>query len=117
VVACGNRYRLDFAIETPNHMFVELARLCRVAFPKIAVEIDGHDFHERTKEQVAYRNQRDRDLQAGGWTVLHFSGTEVNRDPVRCVMEAARVGYEKFNEFEREVRIAVIDRLRGDAHA
>jgi uncharacterized protein DUF559 len=54
---------------------------------KIAVELDGHDFHERTKEQVAYRNMRDRRLQADGWTVLHISGSELWRAPLDRVEE------------------------------
>lgn len=65
VTADGSRYRLDFAIEDLQ----------------IAVELDGHDFHERTPEQVTYRNVRDRKLQAAGWTVLHISGTELLRGP------------------------------------
>jgi very-short-patch-repair endonuclease len=71
VVTDGTRYRLDFAI---------------VEF-KIAVELDGHDFHERTKEQVAYRNARDRHLQAEGWQVFHISGTELLRSPAERVQE------------------------------
>ena len=73
----GNEYRLDFAI--PEHM--------------IAVELDGHEFHEKTKEQVTYRNQRDRNLQAAGWTVFHFSGSELYRgqiDTVAAVADLAR---------------------------
>jgi hypothetical protein len=48
---------------------------------KIAVELDGHDFHERTKEQVKLRDRRDRVLQRHGWIVLHISGSELVREP------------------------------------
>jgi very-short-patch-repair endonuclease len=65
----GVRYRLDFAV--PEY--------------KVAIELDGHEFHERTKEQVAYRNQRDRLLQAAGWSVFHYSGSELYRNQVNCV--------------------------------
>src|SRR5262245_28294132 len=54
---------------------------------KLVVELDGHDFHEKTKEQAALRNQRDRVLQRNGWTVFHFSGAEVYKDIERCVDE------------------------------
>lgn len=70
----------------------------RLTFPLIAVEIDGHDFHERTKDQVTYRNRRDRDLQAAGWHVLHFSGGEVVTRPDRCVAEALRAAYSPWKE-------------------
>lgn len=71
IASSGERFRLDFAI----------------ADFKIAVELDGHEFHERTKEQVAYRNTRDRKLQADGWTVLHISGSELWRAPMERVEE------------------------------
>ena len=75
-----------------------------VPVAKIAVEVDGHDFHERTREQVVARNQRDRDLQADGWTVLHFSGSEIHRQPEECVRQVFDVGYTAFGFlFEREV--------------
>ncbi len=76
-----SKYRLDFAI--PEHM--------------IAVELDGHEFHEKTKEQVTYRNQRDRHLQAAGWTVFHFSGSELYRgqiEVVAAVVDLARARHE-----------------------
>jgi very-short-patch-repair endonuclease len=47
----------------------------------LAVECDGHDFHERTKEQARRDRKRDRDLQALGYTVLRFTGSEIARDP------------------------------------
>jgi hypothetical protein len=67
-------YRLDFA----------------VAKHRLAIELDGHDFHERTKEQVIHRNERDRRLQLAGWTVLHYSGTELLRDPSAVVRDVYR---------------------------
>lgn len=85
--AAGRTYRLDFAIE-PDGMKAHRAYEVGVTVPLLCIELDGHDFHERTKEQVAYRNQRDRDLSAAGWQVLHFSGTEFHRDPEKCVLEA-----------------------------
>lgn len=46
-------------------------------FRKAVVELDGHDFHERTKEQAARDRSRDRDLMANGYQVLRFTGSEV----------------------------------------
>ena len=75
----GTVYRLDFAI--PEYL--------------IAVELDGHEFHEKTKEQVTYRNQRDRQLQAAGWTVFHFSGSELYRGQVDVVTSVANLALER----------------------
>lgn len=51
----------------------------------IAIEIDGHEFHEKTKEQVEYRNKRDMQLKMAGYEILRFSGTEINKDVFGCV--------------------------------
>lgn len=86
VAGPGYRYRLDFAVVPlePIHN-VLLRKLQRPLL--FAVELDGHDFHERTVEQVAYRNRRDRDLQAVGWRLFHFSGAEIHRQAHECVRE------------------------------
>lgn len=81
----GRGYRLDFVFEPRK--FGALESLIGPQCPKIALELDGHDFHERTKEQVTYRNRRDRDLQADGWIVLHVSGSEFNANPEKVVKE------------------------------
>lgn len=44
---------------------------------RIAVELDGHDFHERTKEQASRDKARDRLLTVGGWSVLRYTGSDV----------------------------------------
>lgn len=93
----GKKYRVDF--------------MCRLAATKvhdlqngnwkyIAVEIDGHDFHERTKEQAMRDKQRDRAFASEGITVLRFTGSEVWKDP-SCVYRSVseimtKISVEKF---------------------
>lgn len=48
---------------------------------KAVVECDGHEFHERTKEQAERDRSRDRRLQAEGYRVFRFTGRELYRDP------------------------------------
>ncbi len=69
----GAVYRLDFAIVADDQ--------------KIAIEVDGHDFHERTKKQAAHDKSRDRALVTAGWKLLRFTGSEVWADPDRCVQQ------------------------------
>lgn len=71
--AAKGAYRLDFAVITPKQ--------------KLAIELDGHEFHERTKEQAARDKSRDRALVADGWKVLRFTGSEVWRDVGACISE------------------------------
>jgi len=51
---------------------------------KIFVELDGHEFHEKTKEQVDYRNERDAYLQNFGF-VYHISGRQITSDCKKTV--------------------------------
>jgi very-short-patch-repair endonuclease len=53
----------------------------------LVIECDGHDFHERTKEQAAHDRARDRAMQEAGYTVFRFTGSEIYRDPVKCARQ------------------------------
>lgn len=55
--------------------------------PCIAIECDGHDYHERTKEQAARDKSRDRQLLRDGWLVMRFTGSEIYNYPRECVAE------------------------------
>jgi very-short-patch-repair endonuclease len=50
----------------------------------VVVECDGHEFHEKTKEQAARDKARDRDLQERGMQVFRFAGSEVWRAAGDC---------------------------------
>ena len=73
-------YRCDFLI---------LAKFKneRAATLKVVVECDGHEFHERTKEQAARDRKRDRDLQGAGFSILRFTGSEIYRSLPDCISE------------------------------
>lgn len=51
----------------------------------LVVECDGHDFHERTKEQAAKDRSRDRKIALSGMEIFRFTGSELWRDPWGCV--------------------------------
>ena len=60
----------------------------------VVVECDGHDYHERTKEQAARDKARDRDLQEQGYKVFRFTGSEIWRDAIGCADQALRVAHD-----------------------
>lgn len=60
------------------------------AMVQIVIECDGHEFHERTKAQAARDRRRDRTLQAAGYPVHRFTGSEIYKSPVGCADEALR---------------------------
>jgi very-short-patch-repair endonuclease len=50
----------------------------------LVIECDGHDFHEKTKEQARRDRSRDRDAQAAGFKIFRFTGSEIWKDPCQC---------------------------------
>lgn len=53
----------------------------------VSIECDGHEFHERTKEQATHDRKRDRIFQAEGLPVFRFTGREIVNDAARCARE------------------------------
>ena len=56
---------------------------------RLIVECDGHEFHERTKEQAVRDRSRDRKAQMLGFAILRFTGSEIHRDPLGCALQIA----------------------------
>lgn len=54
---------------------------------KFVIECDGHEFHERTKEQAKKDRRRDRKLIQHGYIPLRFTGQEIYEDAQGCSME------------------------------
>lgn len=50
----------------------------------IAVECDGHDWHEKTKEQAARDKLRDRRLLEDRIPTVRFAGSEIHADAATC---------------------------------
>lgn len=65
-------FRIDFAF------FYESST------PRVFVECDGHEFHERTPEQAERDRSRDRLIQQAGIPIIRFTGREIVRDPFSC---------------------------------
>lgn len=54
----------------------------------LVVECDGHDFHEKTREQAARDKARDRLLAQRFGMVARFTGSEIFNKPFDCAEEA-----------------------------
>jgi very-short-patch-repair endonuclease len=74
-------YRLDFALMDP------------AADLFVCIEVDGHQFHERTPEQAQRDRERDRKLTAAGWMVLRYTGREVFRSAKACAAEVIAIAH------------------------
>ena len=66
-------YVPDFTIESSGLNFV--------------IEIDGHEWHEKTKEQAMRDKQKDRTYIKNGYIPIHFTGSEVFHNAENCVKE------------------------------
>jgi very-short-patch-repair endonuclease len=75
----AGRFRVDIAVSDHDSGW------------KLAVECDGHDFHERTKEQAQRDKSRDRALALDGWTVMRFTGSEIWRNARGCASQVLQM--------------------------
>lgn len=64
-------YTLDFLVKysSPTTNF------------KVIIECDGHEFHEKTREQVSKDKKRDRYFSKNGFTIFRYSGSEIVNNP------------------------------------
>lgn len=75
------KYRADFLVKP---VYINRNDPCA----QVVVECDGHDFHEKTKEQAQKDKQRDRHLQSLGFKVYRFTGSEIWKSSGQCVPDA-----------------------------
>lgn len=75
-------YRADFVLEDK-------------AGPVLVIECDGHEFHERTKDQAARDRRRDRQiLDMAGLITVRFTGREIWQDAEDCADYCVAMAYE-----------------------
>lgn len=79
-IICGdNKYRADFLIVAA---IIEKKKMFN-----FVVEVDGHDFHQKTKKQVERDNTRNRNMALYGYNVIRFSGSEIYANSNKCASE------------------------------
>lgn len=71
--------RVDFLIHAFDHN--------NGTWRRLLVECDGHDYHERTKEQAAKDRSKDRLATLSGYDFFRFTGSEIWRDPWGCASQ------------------------------
>jgi len=67
----GRRYRID----------------CAIPSAKIAIELDGWEWHGKHKNDFARDRARDRALTLNGWRIMRFTAKEVHHDLKDCVTQ------------------------------
>lgn len=71
-------YKFDLIMETGYSAF--------------AIECDGYDYHDRTKQQAAYDRARDRWFLARGYSTIRFTGSELTHSAIKCAQEVYEIG-------------------------
>lgn len=71
------KYRVDFLIRTRVVNEVH----------QVIIECDGHNYHDKTKEQATKDKRRDREITALGIPVLRFTGSDIYKRPLGCADE------------------------------
>ena len=70
-------YRVDFAVFSSG--------------VRVAVEVDGGQYHHRSSEQVQYDYLRARSIMQDGYIVVRFTAAECFADPARCWSEIGSI--------------------------
>ena len=74
------KFKVDFKVKAIGWGQQPVART-------VLVELDGHAFHDKDQRQRSYEKARDRYLTKMGHRVLHFTGSDVVKDPYRVAHE------------------------------
>lgn len=80
IVVDNKKYIADFVFDSNAQFFDVYENKNK----KLVIECDGHEFHEKTKEQVKRDNERQYNLKMAGYDVLRFSGSEIFNTPYAC---------------------------------
>lgn len=81
------KYRVDFLVEFDQLTYID-------EHPRktsVIVECDSQQFHDRTEKERRYEKCRDRYLQARGYKVLRFTGSEIVKNPLPLAMEVISI--------------------------
>lgn len=80
--ASVGKYRADFLARVAHH---------DGGYVWGAIECDGHDHHDLTREQAIKDRERDRFFQAQGLLVLRYTGSEIWSAPLKAATGALAI--------------------------
>jgi len=67
------------------------------------IEIDGHEWHEKTKEQARADKEKDRAYLKNGFIPIRFTGSEVFHNVKRCISDMFEIILNNNDFFEYEM--------------
>lgn len=106
-----SQYRVDFLIDPltffvnhPSKYSDKTLKFIDKNLKRLVVEIDGHDFHERTKEQAKKDKERDRFLQSKNYQVFRFTGSEILNNLSSCSWEVYSQAQRNLDDFLKDFK-------------
>ena len=96
-----NGYIPDFAIYMNNMI------------SGFVIEIDGYEWHEKTKEQVKADKEKDRTYLKNCFIPIRFTGSEVYHNAKRCVDEVFEIlitNYEMFDYENKNIKNYILQK-------
>lgn len=105
------KYTIDFRVDLLGYLmntdcglrFSDEAKFT-IDQPRLGIEVDGHIWHEKTKEQVQNDKERERFLISNEWKLLRFTGSEVFRDPTKCLEEVDSIAVDLACDWYKELK-------------
>lgn len=91
-------YKPDFMIEMTGSLDEAV---------RFAVEIDGYEWHEKTKEQAANDRKKDRAYLKNGYTPIRFLGTEVYHDVSSCARDTIEIVGNKLHNLYTSILLGI----------
>lgn len=99
VICDKKKYYLDFEFEADDYLsYLTFGNKIKNYNFKLAIECDGYEFHQKTKEQVQKDNEREYNLKMAGYEVLRFSGTQIYNNPLKCAEDTYNYIMKKIEE-------------------
>lgn len=98
VIIGKNKYRPDFNLSV--HQVININGVDMVRDFTCYIECDGHEYHERTKEQAQKDRAKDRAFIIAGLDLLRFTGSEIYNDHKRCSREILDFMHKEMNKKE-----------------
>lgn len=78
---------------------------------QLIVECDGHDYHDKTKQQASRDKERDREMKKLGYEVFRFTGSDIWNDVYSCAKEAVDM-VTGITEMKRERKKSSVNKTK-----
>lgn len=94
----------DFKVQPTDKCFSgyipDFAILINGAEQGYVIEIDGHEWHEKTKEQAKADKEKDRTYLKNNFIPVRFTGSEVYHNADNCIREIFEIMIKLYTYFE-----------------